>query len=371
MRKLPAVVLLSVTVPALSALPVVTRPAPAPHPVVPSVWSAPASGVDRAALAGPAGRASTLAAVGSGNRRDAAATRPALLTGVRHTRSFELVGVTWRAGTGGRLGVLLRTHGAHGWTGWSALDPSAPAPDSDGPTTRAGTEPSWTGPSDAYQLRVDVRSGRLPQDVRVELVDPGTSPADAAVGQAAPASSAQAAAAQPTIYTRRQWGADEALRSGSPSYSPTIRTGFVHHTVNANDYTKAEVPAIIRGIYAYHTLSNGWSDIGYNFLVDKFGRLWEGRYGGMARPVIGAHTGGFNYDTFAVSAIGNFETASAPAAMTDAIAHLMAWKLSLSYRNPLGYATLTSVGGGTSKYSYGTNVKVHVISGHRDVGLTA
>ncbi|MGH8969758.1 MAG: N-acetylmuramoyl-L-alanine amidase, partial [Actinomycetes bacterium] len=131
------------------------------------------------------------------------------------------------------------------------------------------------------------------------------------------------------------------------------------------------VPRIIRGIYAYHTKSNGWSDVGYNFLVDRFGRLWEGRYGGISRAVIGAHSGGFNENTFGVSAIGNFDSAGAPAAMVDSIARLMAWKLSLHYRNPTGKTTLTSAGGGTSRYGAGTKVVKNVISAHRNVGYTA
>ncbi|HEX6921570.1 MAG TPA: FG-GAP-like repeat-containing protein, partial [Actinomycetes bacterium] len=168
-----------------------------------------------------------------------------------------------------------------------------------------------------------------------------------------------------------QWGADERLRSSPPAYSSTIKGGFVHHTDGANGYASADVPKIIRGIYAYHTKSNGWSDIGYNFLVDRFGRLWEGRYGGMDRPVIGAHTGGFNDDTFGISAIGNYDTAAAPSAMVTSIARLMAWKLSLHYRNPNGTMTLTSTGGGTSRYSAGTVVTKPAISGHRDMGYTA
>ena len=105
--------------------------------------------------------------------------------------------------------------------------------------------------------------------------------------------------------------------------------GFVHHTVNANDYTRDQVPSIIRGIYAYHARSRGWSDIGYNFLVDRFGRIWEGRYGGVDRPVVGAHTLGYNDNAFAASAIGNFETARPSRAMIRAYGALFAWKLSL------------------------------------------
>ena len=92
-----------------------------------------------------------------------------------------------------------------------------------------------------------------------------------------------------------------------------MKAGFIHHTVNANTYTSAQVPALLRGIYAYHTQSRGWRDIGYNYLVDRFGRIWEGRYGGVGSPVVGAHTLGYNEVSFAMSAIGNFDIAE-PAA---------------------------------------------------------
>ena len=116
-------------------------------------------------------------------------------------------------------------------------------------------------------------------------------------------------------------------RRAPPQYG-TVKTGFVHHTVNANNYTRAEVPALIRGIYAYHVESRGWRDIGYNFLVDRFGRIWEGRYGGVNKAVVGAHTLGYNEVSFAMSAIGNFDIAKPPQAVVDAYAALFAWKLS-------------------------------------------
>ena len=57
----------------------------------------------------------------------------------------------------------------------------------------------------------------------------------------------------------------------------------------------------MRGIYAYHVNGSGWCDIGYQFLVDRFGRIFEGRSGGDAPAVIGAQAGGFNSQTFGVS----------------------------------------------------------------------
>ena len=108
----------------------------------------------------------------------------------------------------------------------------------------------------------------------------------------------------------------------------------MHHTVNANDYTEAQVPGIIRSIYAYHVQSRGWSDIGYNFLVDRFGRIWEGRYGGVDKPVVGAHTLGYNEYSFAMSAIGNFDVVQPPEAMLQAYGALFAWKLALHGVDP-------------------------------------
>ena len=102
-----------------------------------------------------------------------------------------------------------------------------------------------------------------------------------------------------------------AARQARPRYG-TVKAGFIHHTVNANNYTAAQVPALLRGIYAYHTQSRGWRDIGYNYLVDRFGRIWEGRYGGVDRAVVGAHTLGYNEYSFAMSAIGNFDIAQPP-----------------------------------------------------------
>ncbi len=109
-----------------------------------------------------------------------------------------------------------------------------------------------------------------------------------------------------------------------------VHAGFVHHTVNANSYTRAQVPSLLRGIYAYHTKSRGWSDIGYNFIVDRFGRIWEGRYGGVDRPVVGAHTAGYNEYVLRDVGAGQLRARPGPrAAMLDAYGRLFAWKLSL------------------------------------------
>jgi uncharacterized protein with LGFP repeats len=164
---------------------------------------------------------------------------------------------------------------------------------------------------------------------------------------------------KPVIYSRAQWGADEKLRDKSSLHYFEVHAGFVHHTVNANNYKASDVPSILRGIYAYHTQSKGWSDVGYNFLVDRFGRIWEGRYGGVDRPVVGAHTLGYNDDSFAMSAIGNFEEARPSTAMVEAYGALFGWKLSLHGVNA------------SSTHQYVTKKYFNAINGHRDAGSTA
>lgn len=292
------------------------------------------------------------------------------------------VGVTWsHADEVEESDILLevRTQQDGAWSGWTELeyhDDHAPAPESpEGQHARPGTDPLFVGEVDLVQLRATSGQG-LPADLQLAVIEPGT--AEAVTTEAPelameePAEESQGAepegedalelqasdAPRPTIYSRAQWGADERLRDGSPRYG-TISAGFVHHTVNSNSYSRAEVPGIIRSIYAYHTRSRGWSDIGYNFLVDKYGRIWEGRYGGVSRAVIGAHTLGYNEYSFAMSAIGNFETVRAPDVMLRAYGDLFAWKLGLHGVNPAD--TSQRVGGSTFK----------AINGHRDAGSTA
>ncbi|NAZ78350.1 hypothetical protein GTQ99_23505, partial [Kineococcus sp. T13] len=176
---------------------------------------------------------------------------------------------------------------------------------------------------------------------------------------------------QPTIRSRAEWGADESLRRGGVGYSGTIKAAVVHHTADGGSYSAAEVPSVIRGMYRYHTVSLGWSDLGYNFVVDRFGGIWEGRAGGITKPVVGAHAGGFNSDTFGVSMMGDFTSVAPSAACLESVARVIAWKLS-TYALPAdGTAWLTSAGGGTARYAAGTTVKLRTVNAHRDVGFTA
>ena len=156
---------------------------------------------------------------------------------------------------------------------------------------------------------------------------------------------------QPAIISRAGWGADESLNRAPPRYADAVHMVFVHHTDTPNGYAAADVPAIIRSIYTYHVRSNGWNDIGYNFLVDAYGRVFEGRAGGIDRPVIGAHTMGFNTGSVGIAVIGNGALAPLTTATRDALTSLIAWRLDLAHVDPLGHATLVS--GGNDRYRRG------------------
>ncbi|AVH58331.1 MULTISPECIES: peptidoglycan recognition protein family protein [Streptomyces] len=169
---------------------------------------------------------------------------------------------------------------------------------------------------------------------------------------------------RPRIITRKGWGANESLRERGFVYTKKVKAAFVHHTGSGNKYACSQAPSLIRSIYRYHVVSSGWRDIGYNFVVDKCGNIYEGRAGGVAKPVMGAHTLGFNDDSMGIAVLGSFGKSKPSGAAVTAIARLTAWKLGLFGANPRGTTYLKS--GGGNLYRKGKNVRLNVISGHRD-----
>jgi len=274
--------------------------------------------------------------------------------------AVTVVGVTWPKGKGSTKGQFqIRTLRGTAWSQWQTLDiDPANGPDqAESVGTRGGTDPYAVTGASKYQVRSLTTDTTAQAGATVQAVDPGTSDADVQPASGMAPGAAAAATVKPTIYSRADWGADEGLRKAAPSYG-RVMVGFAHHTDSPNSYAASEVPAMIRGIYAYHVQSQGWNDIGYNFLVDRFGRIWEGRYGGMDKPVIGAHTLNYNSESMGVSAIGNFDVAAVPQVMTDAFKRIFAWKFALSGIPAIG----TVVAGGKS---------FNRVSGHRDGFATA
>jgi N-acetylmuramoyl-L-alanine amidase/FG-GAP repeat/FG-GAP-like repeat len=313
------------------------------------------------------------------------------------TAAFSAVKVTWD-GTNPKVRgtVQVRTHTGGTWSGWKTLgaeevsDDPAAARDA---AVRTGSETLWAGPSDGVRARVvaaDGSTSALPHAMKLLLVDPGTAPAttggamtpaddptptDDCDPTTDPGPARPSTVAAPPIITRAQWGADENLEC-PPTYAPDgIQAVVVHHTGedDGNNYTCADSAARVRTIQQEHMVGNGWNDIGYNFLVDKCGQIFEGRAGGVDQPVIGAHDFGFNTGTVGIAWIGNSNDQRPTRAALDAIARIAAWKLGQYGLDPLGTVTLTSgasdSGGGT-RYQKGQSVTLPRIFGHTDTYYT-
>jgi N-acetylmuramoyl-L-alanine amidase len=385
----------------LLVLPVYAAPLPAAEPVAPSIDSVDLGSVEQpeheavvtddgtVVDAGPEADVAPDTPVpppaedaddsgGVASSGDEVAGVPALTVSQPDTDRFASVGVTWAADPGVQgVTVQLRTEDRAGtWSDWTTVaqdDVQLTSTSGAGADAgvRGGTSPYWTGRSYGVEAIVQAADGSTPRDVQVQLIDPGTSAADKALGPPKATGQAHAAMTMPAIYSRAQWGADESLMGWDHEYAPTIKAATVHHTADGNDYSSADVPAIMRSIYAYHAVSLGWGDIGYNVVVDKFGRAWEGRSGGLASTVVGAHAGGFNYGTFGVSMLGNYDLVDTTPAMVGTVAAVIAWKLSLYGVDPKGTVSLTSAGGGTAKYAKGVSVTLPTVFAHRDVGATA
>ncbi|MFF3561750.1 peptidoglycan recognition protein [Streptomyces sp. NPDC002574] len=177
-------------------------------------------------------------------------------------------------------------------------------------------------------------------------------------------------AVEPRIVTRASWGADESLRHEAPHYGHAVEAVFLHHTDSGNGYACKDVPRIIRNIYTGHVRGKHWDDVAYNFFIDKCGTIYEGRAGGLAKPVTGAHAVGFNQDTIGVAAVGTFDApGSVTHAMTEGIARLAAWKLGISGIDPRSKVTLVS-SNDKSRFPKGKHAVFHVIAGHRDAFMT-
>jgi len=298
---------------------------------------------------------------------------------------FTVLGLTCRppARHGGVV-VCLRTSGdGVTWSSWYSSGLEV-ANDASSRSPQAFIEALWTGAGRYVQVAARAAAGSAPgpvrlRDVRLVTIN-STEDADAgaavvgvlrrvacAVAGLELASPASAMTTRPEIVTRAQWGADESWRRGTPSYAPVLMA-FVHHTDSGNKYTPAQAPAIVRAIYAYHTKSLGWSDVGYDFLIDRYGAIYEGRYGGVTKGVIGAQVLGFNTGSTGVSIMGTFVSATPPPAAVASLEQLLAWKLDVHHVDPLGTGTLTC--GYGQKFQTGELVTFPAIAGHRQANYT-
>ena len=197
------------------------------------------------------------------------------------------------------------------------------------------------------------------EDLEAVFINGGEGTVD---GEIAPAQSN--ANGMPRVISRASWGAGS---SSNPYYNEPVKAATVHHTAGSNNYTAAQAPGVVRGIWQYHAVTRGWGDMGYNALVDKYGNIYEGRAGGLDRAVQGAHVGGFNAHTFGVSMIGNYNTAAPSQAALKAMGDIIGWKAAVAKFDPTGSSYLTAdFNFGGSKFRAGQGQMFPNINAHRD-----
>ncbi|MBV8159448.1 MAG: peptidoglycan recognition protein [Acidimicrobiia bacterium] len=290
------------------------------------------------------------------------AAKDTLLAQRSKVSEFRMIGASWTGAVNPDVSVRTSHNGV--WSAWQSLGPADYGPDPGSRESHPGpivSEPLWIGRGDGYQVRTPTGltglQVHLVRETGPQLHITATQP------------TAHAAAPMPPINTRASWGARPPVTN--PEYAPTVQMAFIHHTVGSNDYAPGDVPAILRGIQSYHMDTNGWNDIGYNFLIDRFGGIWEGRAGGMDQPVIGAQVLGFNSGSTGVALLGDFTNGPAPGVMIDAAGRLLAWKLSLTNVDPMGVNNFQSQDSSSgAKYPAGTVVTLNNISGHQDANYT-
>jgi hypothetical protein len=288
-------------------------------------------------------------------------------TGVlRAPRRFDLIGLRWAGGSTVAAEVRARRRGGD-WSEWVPLHPRGDHRPDDDDRTPAGTDPAWTGPADLFQLRL--RGSARGLRARFVRTRPTAAVARRAGGRlrrrGRRAGARAAQAGPPVIITRTEWGGDTVPPRAPAGYGE-VQLAFVHHTVTANDYGPADSAAIVLGIARYHRDSNGWNDVGYNFLVDKYGQVFEGRAGGIDQAVVGAQAQGWNSVSTGIACLGTFSQVAQTEPGMDALARLIGWKLSLHGVPVQGEVSVTSAGGDTNRHPAGTPVAFARVSGHRD-----
>ncbi|MCP9487672.1 MAG: peptidoglycan recognition protein [Gaiellaceae bacterium MAG52_C11] len=285
------------------------------------------------------------------------ASGPRTLAAVATPR-FDLVGLHWR----GDGEVRFRTGSVGGrWSAWRRAhehelpeNGSSEAERSEGWRLAA---PLWTSGSDRIQYRLDGEVDAL----RAHFVSSWPAPR-------AQAARRLSSAGSPPIIPRLAWRADESIVRAASERAEQLRFAVVHHTAGPTPSSPAESAAIVRAIQIYHVRGNGWNDIGYNLLVDRFGQVFEGRAGSVESNVVGAHAQGFNATSLGVAVLGDYERGALSSAARGALAKVIAWRFDLAHIDPL--TLVTALSGGNGRFTELVPVTLPAVCGHRDLDFT-
>lgn len=296
---------------------------------------------------------------------------------VELTRSADLIGVQWQAPQHAVVELRFRTHGGR-WSRWVSAAAHGHGPEAAVPGQAVVGDPVWSGGTTAVQLRA-----RQPvRGVRLHLIDVSGGLGARRVALAGAAASAAASpplaspvldagAGQPPIIARRAWAQGISPPKVAPGYG-AVRMAFVHHTENPNGYSPGEVQPMLQAIYVFHRYVNRWNDIGYNFVVDLYGRIFEARAGGIDEPVIGAHAGGYNRYSTGIAVLGSFTSQPISPPARRSLERLLAWKLSLHGvpAHDRVSVRVNPAGASYSRFPANANVSLPRIAGHRDADAT-
>ncbi|MCP3912283.1 MAG: hypothetical protein GY713_15165 [Actinomycetia bacterium] len=296
----------------------------------------------------------------AGGSVDLGALRPAVrLPPMIEGTPFRMIGVSWH-GQPGTARVRASRSGA--WGPWQTIRLDVherPGVLEGGALDRPAGDPVWVDQADGWQLELpaDITNAHvhlLREDVKVGLDLDG-----------------RAAEGAPFVNLRGSWGAREPAEE--IPFAADLELAIVHHsgTASHNSYGATDVPALIRGVQAFHLDANGWWDIAYNFVIDRFGRIWEARFGGVDRLPIGGHARGFNTGAMGVVLLGDYNTVSPDGAGRDldALERLLYWKFAIHGISATG-RVLKEAGEGTL-YEGGEVVDLPVVAVHRMMAITA
>jgi hypothetical protein len=277
---------------------------------------------------------------------------------------FVLAGVEWSGPRDARIEIRVRSRSG-AWSPWAVVSTLGHEPDGAPAGRTVFGSPVWFGPARRFELRAAVPVDGL----RVHFVTlAAVSAAPAAAAAAFPLAEPvlEAGPGQPAIIARSAWAGAHSPPALAPAYGK-VRLAFVHHTDNPNGYSAGAVPAMLLAIYQFHRFVRGWHDIGYNFVIDLFGRIWEARAGGIDLPVIGAQAGGYNVESAGVAVLGTFSSVVPSRAAIAALEQLLAWKLALHGIPALGRTTVevNPFDASYTAYAGGTRISLPHVAGHR------
>lgn len=219
-----------------------------------------------------------------------------------------------------------------------------------------------------YQVRAVFTPG--PDGAEPELRRVEVNTVDALQGPSDPLAEASAlsekAAGKPAVISRTAWGSPDGQGSRKAAEYANTTHIVVHHTAEANPLVPGDVnwAARVRAIWSYHAITRGWGDIGYNYLIDPFGRIYEGRAGGD--NAVAFHDTG-NYGSMGVAMLGTFQSVQPASATLDSLVRLMAWKADQQGIDPLGRSYYQGCERSSLCRPFNAGSVVANIAGHRQV----